>query len=71
MQRRADGSVETVSGRYLYFIVFVSRLDASRRCLGQQNEIVDQQNFIWLTCVHLALVYKRAAAVNIASLVPS
>jgi hypothetical protein len=46
VQRRADGSVEGEDGGYLYFIVIVSRLNASRRCLGQRNENVDQQNFI-------------------------
>jgi hypothetical protein len=71
VQRRADGNVEAVDGRYLYFIVFVSRLVASRRCLGQQNEIVDQRNFILGSreCISRFL-YNSAAPVNIASLIP-
>ena len=71
MQLRADGNVKAVDGRYLYFIVFVSRLVASRRCLVQQNEIVDQRNFIWgsRACIPRFL-YNRAAPVNIPSLIP-
>ena len=66
----ADGNVEGEGGGYLYFIVIVSRPNASRRCLSQRNEIVDQQNFI-SSHVHTSprSVYNRAASL-IASLIP-
>jgi len=56
-----NGGVKAVAGRYLYFIAFVSSRGRVATCLGQQTKMVDQQNFILLTCVNLALVYNRAA----------
>ena len=59
MQRRADGNVEGEGGGYLYlyFIVIVSRLNASRRCLSQRTKLLINKTLFPLTCTHLPVPY--------------